>query len=242
MGWTASLASTWRAGARIESRAAMPKPPPMTKISGSNAWASVTSPCPSASPTARSSATASASPSAAACRARRLSAGRAVGTLRERAVRVLARVRRDREAEGRARRVRLQVAVARARPGAGWAVAVDHDVAELRAGAGRAAERPAVDDHAAADARAEGDGHGVPVARCRAAMVLGERGAVGVVVDPHGVARLTLQHPPARARPPSAGWTVCTTTPRRWSMVPGKPTPIPSRSSPPARSATRSAI
>src|SRR6202008_2380198 len=40
IGGTASLASTWRAASRIQSRATIPKPPPMTKISGSKACAS----------------------------------------------------------------------------------------------------------------------------------------------------------------------------------------------------------
>ena len=64
------------------------------------------------------------------------------------------------------------------------AVVDDDDVAELDAGAARAAERPAAGDDAAAEARAEREHHEVVDAAARAGTPLADRGGVRVVVEP----------------------------------------------------------
>ena len=187
------VASTWRAGSRIQSRAASPNPPPITNTSGSKACASVTRPCPSASPTLRSRATASASPCAAHSRTSRASAGspwaarasdpRGCAAAQASAISVTA--------------VPEQYASRWPWPGqerAGRPVAVDHDVAELRAGAGRAPERAIVDHHAAADAGAEGQRQRVVAAGRGPVPVLGHRRAVRVVLDHDVHPGLAAQH------------------------------------------------
>ena len=90
---------------------------------------------------------------------------------------------RPSRAERGARGVGLDAAVARAVALAGQAVHLDHDVAELGAGAGRAAVDLAVEDQAAADPGPDRQHHRVVGAAGGAEEMLGEGGDVGVVVD-----------------------------------------------------------
>jgi hypothetical protein len=66
---------------------------------------------------------------------------------------------------------------------AGLPVDHDHDVAELGAHTGRAAKRPAVEDHAAADSRPEGEHHDEARTLRGARVPLADRRGVRVVVD-----------------------------------------------------------
>ena len=90
--------------------------------------------------------------------------------------------------ERRAGGQRLDAAAAGAVALAGRAVGLDHGVAELGAGAGRAAVDLAVEDQAAADPGADRQHHRVVGAAGGAVEVLGQGGDVGVVVDEDGQA------------------------------------------------------
>ncbi len=85
--------------------------------------------------------------------------------------------------ERRAGGQRLDAAVVGAVALAGRAVGLDHRVAELGAGAGRAAVDLAAEHQAAADPGADGQHHRVRLALGGAVEVLGQGGDVGVVVD-----------------------------------------------------------
>ena len=84
-------------------------------------------------------------------------------------------------------------------------VQVDDDVAQLDAGAAGAAQHVAVVHDAAADAGAERQGDGVVGAAGSAVDVLGEAGAVAVVVELHGQAEELLQAVVDAARRRTAG-------------------------------------
>ena len=101
--------------------------------------------------------------------------------------------------------VRLQVATTGARALARPAAVDDHDVAELRALAVPAAERPAAGDDAAADAGPEREHHEVVLASAGARAPLADRGRVRVVVEPDRDARTARACGRAAARSRAAG-------------------------------------
>ena len=120
--------------------------------------------------------------------------------------------------------VRLEVAVARRSP-AGDAVVDDHHVAELGAGADRAAVGPAAEDQPAADPGAEREHDHVGRAATGADAPLGDRGGVRVVVDrrPAGRAarRITSRNGDVDERDVHRADRVA----RRWSIRDGIPKP-----------------
>ena len=178
-----ALAARWRAGSSSRSPAAI-TPPPITKTSGSKMLAKLASATPSREPTR----------SKTADRGRVARQGGlgdrlpvdllAVGehpTERRAGLTLggVATLAPDRGPGG----VGLDAAVAGAVALAGQAVHLDHDVAELGAGTGRAAVDLAVEDQAAADSGPDRQHHRVVGAAGGAVEVLGEGGDVGVVVD-----------------------------------------------------------
>ena len=82
------------------------------------------------------------------------------------------------------RHVRLEMAAAVAGALARPPFVDDHDVAELDAGAVRAAEGPAVRDHAAAEPGSDREHHHVLDAARGACLPFPDRGRVRVVVEP----------------------------------------------------------
>src|SRR5436853_213966 len=95
--------------------------------------------------------------------------------------------------ERRAAAVGLEAAAVGALAGAVGAVGLDDDVAELGAEPGRAAEDHPVDDHAATDAGPEREDDEVLGGSVVDQFRLGERGAVGVVVDEDRDAEAALE-------------------------------------------------
>jgi hypothetical protein len=119
-----------------------------------------------------------------------------VGGAADRRVREVARHRGGVALECRAGAERLQAAAVGAGAGARRAVVLDDLVAELCAQARGAAVDPAVDDHAAAHARAEREHHEVTRRTAGHVLRLREGRAVGVVVHEDGRSDPRAQLPP----------------------------------------------
>ena len=183
IGFSARSRTSRRAGSSSRSPARM-TPPPTTIAFGWKMLAKLAQATPSRVPIRSKTAIAVSSPASAASvtavpstvlpSAQQLAEGR-VGRAFGRRPALAA----ERGAGGE----RLDAAVVRAVALAGRAVGLDHDVAELGAGAGRAAVDLAVEDQAAADPGADGQHHHVRLAAGGAEEVLGEGGDVAVVVD-----------------------------------------------------------